>query len=72
MQQTANLHQFLAAGFDPKSIAPDRSSSVAKRRWLFDHVERRREIPRNGRSVISHYANKLCSAASACIEDFVH
>jgi hypothetical protein len=57
MQQTANLHQFLAAGFDPKSIAPDRSSSVAKRRWLFDHVERRREIPRNGRSVISHYAN---------------
>jgi hypothetical protein len=27
MQQTANLHQFLAAGFDPKSIAPDRSSS---------------------------------------------
>jgi hypothetical protein len=22
MQQTANLHQFLAAGFDPKSIAP--------------------------------------------------
>jgi hypothetical protein len=58
MQQTANLHQFLAAGFDPKSIAPDRSSSVAKRRWPFDHVARRRAIPRNGRSVICHYANK--------------
>ena len=43
MQQTANLHQFVAAGFDPKSIAPDRSSSVAKRRWPFDHVARRLE-----------------------------
>src|SRR5258707_10844651 len=42
MQQTANLYQFLAAGFDPKSSAPDRSSSVAKRRWPFDHVARRR------------------------------
>src|SRR5712672_2729829 len=58
MQQTANLHQFLAAGLDPKSIAPDRSSTVAKRRWPFDHVARRRAIPRNGRSVICHYANK--------------
>jgi hypothetical protein len=29
MQQTANIHQFVAAGFDPKTIAPDRSSSVA-------------------------------------------
>src|SRR2546430_17128846 len=60
MQQTANLHQFVAAGFDPKSIAPDRSSSVAKRRWPFDHIARRRAIPRNGRSVICHYAKQVC------------